>query len=225
MQTLLQTVKNKFIISVLSIIALMAVSSNTIVAQRLHSADGASQPFKFRVGVNSSGYKYAETVSTDPVKYIELDIEEEMEDVVIIGDFTLAKTPPCITFSLSFIDLGVYDNRIETIEQMPNKGRLIITLSNNEVFEGTYINKGEKALGLFITTGTPVFKSSNKSFQGLSIEDVDKYVCNRFSTYDMTKIQIGSVGFNIMSDAKATEYGVVPFRTAATIKAMLESIK
>ena len=41
----------------------------------------------------------------------------------------------------------------------------------------------------------------------------------------MTKIQIGSVEFNVMSDAEAKKKEKTPFRTAATIKAMLDSIK
>lgn len=179
-----------------------------------------SQVFEFYTLKNSSGYECAET-ELKPIKVV-----ESSEDKIVYGDISLANIENLI--AISYIFCEPKGNRVDKIKKMPKKGKLVITLSNNEILTGEYYNLVEcdhVYSRVAINSGAAMVFSSFKDLRKLSPKDHDNYICNQLSTYNITKLQINDTSFNFISPSEAKRQKNNAFVTAPVIKAMIAKIR
>lgn len=180
------------------------------------------QSFPFSIETNSSGFPYASTKSNNPIKVIECNGED-----IVSGDILLVKMASSMGISLSYSDTSDENNKVDKIIKMEKKGKIAITLSNNEVLDGQYhqiIESDYIFSRVSILSSTIAFKSSLKDLTNLSVKEVDQYICNQLSTYDIKRVQIGDVIFNYLTTPEALLHDWDAFPTAATIKAMIQQL-
>ena len=164
---------------------------------------------------NSSGMPFVMTEEND------IKVVENKGNSFVLGDLSIfmfadaADEFPCITIFLS--DGSSKDSRIKNIlrkKEVPMK----ISLSNGEKFNATGMVKAG-ASSLFPSVGVTfnVYKLDNKG--GKSYKEMNKYMLNALSSYDITKIVVD--GYSFVFDSTVDK----PFKTAGVFKTMRKELK